>query len=84
MKDAREPHDLPVTESNGFEALPLVLTSKEAANVLRVGVREIRQLVDSGQLPAARLGPRRVVRIRKESLLVLLSGHLPKGVRRAA
>ncbi len=52
--------------------LPSVLTSKEAARVLRVGVREVRQLVDSGQLPGARFGPRRVIRIAKSALLTLL------------
>ena len=52
--------------------LPSVLTSKEAARVLRVGVREVRLLVDSGQLPGARFGPRRVIRIAKSALLTLL------------
>ncbi len=52
--------------------LPSVLTSREAARVLRVGVREVRQLVDSGQLPGARFGPRKVIRISKSALLTLL------------
>ena len=52
----------------GFERLrlPDVLTSREAANALRMGIKELRQLVDRGELPAARLGPRRVIRIAKE------------------
>ncbi|HTB74104.1 MAG TPA: helix-turn-helix domain-containing protein [Polyangiaceae bacterium] len=57
--------------------LPSVLTSKEAARVLRVGVREVRQLVDSGQLPGARVGPRRVIRIAKSALFALLQVGRP-------
>lgn len=59
----------------GFDSLPLVLTSAEAAKVLRVGVREIRQLVDAGHLPAARLGPRRVIRIARSAVIAALSGE---------
>lgn len=55
-----------------FEQLPSVLTSREAANVLRVGVREVRTLVDSGQLAGMRLGPRKVIRISRSALLALL------------
>jgi len=65
------------TEGEGadFDSLPLVLTSAEAARVLRVGVREIRQLVDSGDLPAARLGPRRVIRIARSAVIAALGGE---------
>lgn len=52
--------------------MPAVLTSREAARVLRVGVREIRLLVDSGQLAGVRMGPRKVIRISKIALLSLL------------
>jgi excisionase family DNA binding protein len=52
--------------------MPSVLTSKEAARVLRVGVREVRLLVESGQLAGARVGPRKVIRISKVALLSLL------------
>jgi excisionase family DNA binding protein len=55
-----------------FQQLPAVLTSKEAANVLRVGVREIRTLVDTGQLAGTRLGPRKVIRISRVALLALM------------
>jgi len=55
-----------------FEQLPAVLTSKEAANVLRVGVREVRTLVDTGQLGGTRLGPRKVIRISRSALLALM------------
>ena len=58
--------------SSDFAELPSVLTSREAANVLRVGVREVRALVDSGQLPGMRLGPRKVVRISRAAVLALL------------
>jgi excisionase family DNA binding protein len=52
--------------------MPAVLTSREAARVLRVGVREVRLLVDSGQLAGARVGPRKVMRISKLAVLSLL------------
>ena len=59
-------------ESSDFAQLPSVLTSREAANVLRVGVREVGALVDSGQLPGTRVGPRKVVRISRAAVLALL------------
>jgi excisionase family DNA binding protein len=55
-----------------FEHLPPVLTTREAAQALRIGVKEMRSLVDAGQIPAARFGPRRVIRIAKGALLALL------------
>ena len=58
--------------TSDFEQLPTVLTSREAANVLRVGVREVRALVDSGQLAGMRLGPRKVIRISRSAVLALL------------
>lgn len=57
---------------NDLRAMPPVLTSKEVARVLRVGVREVRSLVASGQLAGARVGPRKVIRISKLALLALL------------
>ncbi len=60
---------------SGFESLPDVLTSREAARALRMGVKELRQLVERGELPAARLGPRRVIRIAKAAVIDLLSGQ---------
>ena len=69
-------------EPQGLDHLPAVITTAEAAAALRVGVREIRQLIESGQLPAARLGPRRVIRIRRDALLGLLAGaSAPRGAR---
>ena len=59
-------------QSSDFAELPSVLTSREAANVLRVGVREVRALVESGQLPGTRVGPRKVVRISRAAVLALL------------
>jgi excisionase family DNA binding protein len=55
-----------------FEHLPPVLTTREAAMALRIGVKEMRSLVEAGQIPAARFGPRRVIRIAKGALLALL------------
>jgi excisionase family DNA binding protein len=59
----------------GFESLPDVLTSREAAGALRMGVKELRRLIERGELPAARLGPRRVIRIAKAAVLSLLRGE---------
>jgi excisionase family DNA binding protein len=67
----RQPGSHPVPSSD-FAELPSVLTSREAANVLRVGVREVRALVDSGQLAGMRIGPRKVVRISRAAVLALL------------
>jgi excisionase family DNA binding protein len=55
--------------------LPAVLTTREAATALRIGVKEVRKLVDTGDLPAARFGPRRVIRIAKSALVRALRGR---------
>ena len=55
-----------------FEHLPTVLTTREAARALRIGVKEMRKLVDTGQIAAARLGPRRLIRISRAVLLATL------------
>jgi hypothetical protein len=56
-------------------SLPDVLNSREAASALRMGIKELRQLIDRGELPAARLGPRRVIRIAKTAIVSLLRGE---------
>jgi excisionase family DNA binding protein len=61
-----------LTASDDLGQIPSVLTSREVARVLRVGVREVRLLVDSGQLAGARVGPRKVIRISRVALLSLL------------
>ena len=58
-----------------FEHLPAVLTTREAANALRIGIKELRKLVDAGQIPAARFGPRRLIRISRTALLATLNGR---------
>ncbi len=60
-----------------FNALPVTLKANEAAAALRMGVKELRGMVDRGELPAARLGLRRVIRIEKAAVLRLLSGQPP-------
>jgi excisionase family DNA binding protein len=67
----------PASTMTDFDYLPDVLTSKEAARALRIGIRELRQLIDAGQLRAARLGPRRVIRVAKSALLSVLYGAGP-------
>jgi excisionase family DNA binding protein len=66
---SRPTTDLKTTD---FENLPAVLTTREAANALRIGVKELRKLVDTGQIPAARFGPRRLIRISRTALLAAL------------
>jgi excisionase family DNA binding protein len=55
-----------------LDQLPPVLTTREAALALRIGVKELRKLVDTGHIPAARLGPRRLIRISRTALLATL------------
>jgi Helix-turn-helix domain len=59
----------------GTASLPDVLNSREAATALRMGIKELRQLIERGELPAARLGPRRVIRIAKTAIVNLLRGE---------
>ena len=59
-----------------FDGLPAVLTSREAAGALRMGLKELRQLIERGELPAARLGPRRVIRIAKTAIVRFLGGEV--------
>ena len=70
----------PATKANpdgppatSFDHLPAVLTTREAANALRIGIKELRKLVDTGQIPAARFGPRRLIRISRTALLATLN-----------
>jgi excisionase family DNA binding protein len=58
-----------------FDDLPAVLTTREAANALRIGIKELRKLVDAGQIPAARFGPRRLIRISRSALLATLNAR---------
>ena len=62
----------PTPAGADFDHLPAVLTTREAANALRIGVKELRKLVDTGQIPAARFGPRRLIRISRTVLLATL------------
>ena len=70
---ARPPIE-PDSESRELGRLPAVLTTREAATALRIGVKEVRKLVDAGDIPAARFGPRRVIRIARSALVRVLRG----------
>ena len=63
----------PSQSGTDFDHLPAVLTTREAANALRIGIKELRKLVDTGQIPAARFGPRRLIRISRTALLATLN-----------
>lgn len=68
------PKSQPPSESaTEFDDLPAVLTTREAANALRIGIKELRKLVDTGHIPAARFGPRRLIRISRTALLATLN-----------
>jgi excisionase family DNA binding protein len=62
-------------EASDFDHLPTVLTTREAANAVRIGVKELRKLVDTGHIPAARFGPRRLIRISRSALLATLNAR---------
>ena len=62
-------------DGDGLDHLPPVVTTREAASALRIGVKEVRKLVDTGQIPAARFGPRRVIRIARSALERVLRGR---------
>jgi excisionase family DNA binding protein len=64
---------LPV--ATDFDHLPAVLTTREAANALRIGIKEMRKLIDAGHIPAARFGPRRIIRVSRAALLATLNGR---------
>ena len=68
----------PEDTAAGLRHLPPVLTTQEAASALRIGVKEVRTLVDAGELPAARFGPRRVIRIARSTLVRVLRGQSRK------
>jgi excisionase family DNA binding protein len=71
-KARNSPRPASAVPSADFTDLPSVLTSREAANVLRIGLREVRALVDTGQLAGTRLGPRKVIRISRAAVLDLM------------
>lgn len=50
----------PITDEGGSEPQSALLTTAEAARVLRVSVRYVSTLVRQGDLPAIRLGKRAV------------------------
>lgn len=60
--------------------IPLVLTAQETADLLRVDVKTVYDAISQGELAAARIGRKRVVRIAREAVLSLLQGRvLPEG-----
>jgi excisionase family DNA binding protein len=70
--DAATKTDPAAPPATDFDDLPAVLTTREAANALRIGIKELRKLVDAGQIPAARFGPRRLIRISRTVLLATM------------
>ena len=56
------------------EDLPPVLTVDEAAAVLRVCRKVIYEGVQRGEIKAARMGTKGVIRIKREVILAMLAG----------
>lgn len=52
---------------------PEWLSSKEAAQLLEVGVRRLYELIDTGRIPAYKMG--RVIRLRRRDVLAYLAGE---------
>jgi len=59
-----------------WNELPLVLTTEEAAQLLRVTVKTIKTMCAEGRLPAAKVG--RAWRINRDDVLTFLRGDAGK------
>jgi hypothetical protein len=59
-----------------YEEFPakIAVTAREVTKTVRA-TAEVRQLVDTGEIPAARFGPRRVIRIARSALVRVLRGR---------
>ena len=57
-----------------WEDLPLVLTTKQAAEVLQVHIKTVEAMCRAGDLPARKVG--KAWRIRREDLRAYLSGTI--------
>ena len=64
-----------VDRLNARYFLPAIQREFGLSRQLRIGVKEVRKLVDAGDIPAARFGPRRVIRIAKSALVRVLRGR---------
>lgn len=60
-----------------FATYPDMCTSRQAAQALNSNEKTVRQLIDSGELFAVRLG--RVWRVPKQSLIDFSEGRPPRG-----
>lgn len=57
---------------------PKMLTTREVADILRVAVRTVRNLIDRGELGATRVGARRWV-VAEAALDAYVAAHSSKG-----
>jgi excisionase family DNA binding protein len=58
-----------------WDDLPLALTTKEVAEVLRVTETTVKNMLNAGTIPAAKFG--RAWRINRDDLLAYLRGQKP-------
>jgi excisionase family DNA binding protein len=75
ITSAVAPLDLAGSSTGALAVLPVVLTVREAAAILRVGRNQLYQAVGRGELGAVRIG--RSIRIPKQALVGLLTAATP-------
>jgi excisionase family DNA binding protein len=66
-----------MTSAGTFRGSPLMLSIEEAAELLRVGVNEVRSLIENGTLPSLRLGT--VESVRRADLEACVDELIRKG-----
>jgi excisionase family DNA binding protein len=62
-----------MTEAKNWEDLPLTLTAEDAAEILRVNPKVVRQMCRDGELPANKVG--RAWRIDREAVRAYIHGR---------
>ena len=73
----RSPGKTPGDSVSGGENVEALLTTQEVANILKVTVRTVYSLLESGELQGVKIG--RVWRVREEDLQAFLSRPALKG-----
>jgi len=62
-----------------FATPPVFVSSGVAAEQLGISTQTLRRWVDEGLIPAARIGPRGLLRIRQSDVTAYLAGALTPG-----
>ena len=69
----------PMTTPQRWEDLPLVLTSREVATLLRLHTDTVKRMCRTGRLRAVKVG--RGWRIKRDDVLALLEGNVIRGTK---